>query len=63
MYQSQLDVVVFSIFILTYKNHVKKWAHRISTNDIITLNETLENLSAAIVELKILMSLHMKRQL
>ena len=46
LYQSQLDVVVFTIIYFDIsKNSVTEWNHGISTNDKITSNENLENVS------------------
>ena len=62
--QPQSDVVLLSSSIFDlYKSHVTYWKYEISTNYKITFNETLINLSTEIVELKILTSFHMNRQL
>ena len=50
--QLQSDVVVFAIIYFgVYKNLLTAWKHGTSSTDLITLNETFDNLSTAIVEL------------
>ena len=51
--QPQSYVVIFAIiYFYIYKYIVKEWNHIISINDIVTFNESLENFSMPIVELK-----------